>query len=292
MRRYTTAMQRSARILGIALSVLALVALVVWSAELREDRRGLLTVSFLDVGQGDAIFIDAPSGRQVLIDGGPADGGILRRLSAVMPWYDRTIDVIIPTHPDADHIAGLIPVLARYRVGTILHPAVKGETATAQELADALLREGAADVLARRGQIIELGKGAYLEVLAPDRDATGIATNDGCVVTRLVYGETAFMLGCDASQAVEKYLVALDGAALKADVLKAGHHGSRTSSAPLFVGYVDPAWVVYSRGCGNTFGFPHQETIDTMARFGIPALDTCTEGTVRFVSDGERVWRK
>lgn len=287
--RYNTAMQRSTRILGITLLVLAAIAAVIWLALMHEDRGRQLRVSFLDIGQGDAIFIDAPSGRQVLIDGGPADGGILRRLPGVIPWYDRSIDVIIPTHPDADHIAGLIGVMSRYQVSYIVHSDVAGDTATAQELVASMHREGAKDVAAQRGQIIDLGKGAYLEVLSPDRSVHGVATNDGCVVTRLVYGKTAFMLSCDAPQSVEKYLVALDGKALKSDVLKAGHHGSRTSSAPLFVGFVHPEAVVYSRSCDNTFGFPHRETIDTMARFGIPVADTCQEGTITYVSDGERV---
>lgn len=298
--RYTAAMNMSVKILGVALLVLAVITIVVWSVVLREDRAGVLTISFLDIGQGDAIFIDAPSGRQVLIDGGPADGGILRRLATVIPWYDRTLDVVIPTHPDADHIAGLIPIFERYRVGHVLHSDVAGDTATARELAAKMRGEGAVDIVAQRGQIVDLGPSssaeqalhAYLEVLSPDRSVANVATNDGCVVTRLVYGSTAFMLGCDAPQSVEKYLVALDGKALTSDVLKAGHHGSRTSSAPLFVGYVDPQWVVYSRGCDNTFGFPHKETVDTMARFGIPAADTCIEGTVTFKSDGKTVWRE
>jgi competence protein ComEC len=298
--RYNTAMQRSTRILGIALLVLAAIAAVIWLALIHEDRGRQLRVSFLDIGQGDAIFIDAPSGRQVLIDGGPADGGILRRLPGVIPWYDRSIDVIIPTHPDADHIAGLIGVMSRYQVSYIVHSDVAGDTATAQELVASMRREGAKDVVAQRGQIIDLGPSnasgqgvhVYLEVLSPDRRVQGVATNDGCVVTRLVYGKTAFMLSCDAPQSVEKYLVTLDGKAIKSDVLKAGHHGSRTSSAPLFVGFVNPAAVVYSRRCDNTFGFPHRETVDTMARFGIPVADTCTEGTITYVSDGETVWRE
>ncbi len=279
----------SSRILGAAILILAALCAAVWYAALREDRGGMLTVSFLDIGQGDAIFIDAPSGREALIDGGPADGGILRRLAQVMPFYDRSIDVIIPTHPDADHIAGLIPVLARYAVSYIVHSDVEGDTQTAKELVAAMRREGAADVIAKRGQIIDLGGGAYLEVLSPDRSVAGVETNTGCVVTRLVYGATSFMLPCDAPQAIEKYLVSLDGTALQSDVLKAGHHGSRTASAPLFVGMVDPQWTVFSRGCGNSYGFPHQETVDTMARFGIPTLDTCAEGTITFESDGKTV---
>lgn len=280
---------RSSWILGVGILLLAAACAAIWYAALYEDRAGMLTVSFLAIGQGDAIFIDAPSGRQVLIDGGPASGGIVRKLSIVMPFYDRSIDVIIPTHPDADHIAGLIPVLARYDVSYVVHSDVQGDTKTAKELVAAMRREGAQDVVARRGQIIDLGDGAYLEVLSPDRTVAGVDTNTGCVVARLVYGATAFMLPCDAPQSVEKYLVALDGQALKADVLKAGHHGSRTASSPLFVGMVDPAWAVYSRGCGNTYGFPHQETIATMARFGIPVEDTCEQGTIMFTSDGKTV---
>ncbi len=276
----------------IMLGVLALIALGVAHALVHESRGGLLTLTFLDVGQGDAIFIDAPSGRQVLVDGGPIDGGVLRALSRVLPWYDRTIDIVIPTHPDADHIAGLVGILARYRVAHIVYPSVAGDTDTARELMAAIRREGAQDTEAKRGQIIDLGDGAYLEVLWPERKVAGMATNDGCTVTRLVYGETAFMLPCDAPQAIEKYLVSLDGEALRAQVLKAGHHGSNTSSAPLFVGTIDPRWVVYSRGCDNAFGFPHRETIDTTVRFGIPALDTCTEGSITFASDGQDVWRK
>lgn len=278
--------------LGIVLAMMCLAAGVTLSTAFREDRAGILRVSFLDVGQGDAILIDSPTGRQVLIDGGPADGGVVRRLGALLAWHDRAIDVVIPTHPDADHIAGLIDVLARYQVGLILRPSVSGETETARALVETLRQEGAAQIVAERGQVIDLGRGAYLEVLTPDRDAARIATNDGCIVTRLVYGDTAFLFPCDAPQAVEKYLVSLDGSALKSDVLKAGHHGSRTSSAPLFVGYVDPVRVVYSRGCDNDFGFPHQETRDTFRRFGIEELDTCTEGTITFESDGRSVRRE
>ncbi len=98
------------------------------------------------------------------------------------------------------------------------------------------------------------------------------------------------MLDCDAPQSIENYLVKLDGKNLKSDVLKAGHHGSKTSSSPLFVGYVDPAYAVYSRSCDNTYGFPHAETVSTFARFDVPTLDTCKQGTITFVSDGTKVW--
>src|SRR3989338_2525332 len=293
-------MRRSAQIKGIAIAILLTIVLCISYAAWHEDRRGLLTVSFLNIGQGDSIFIDAPSGRQVLIDGGP-NSGILRELSKVMPWYDRSIDVVIPTHPDADHVSGLIDVLDRFEISTVVHSSVQGDTSTAQALVDAMKQEGAREITARRGQVIDLGSTgspqagrphAYLEVLSPDRLAPHVDTNDGCVVTRLVYGKTSLMLSCDAPQTIENYLVSLDGNALHSDVLKAGHHGSKTSSSPSFLGFVNPEYGVYSRGCNNRYGHPAPETVARFAQFGIPTLDTCTDGTVPFVSDGVSVKRR
>ncbi len=299
-------MRKSVRLTCVILLVLLFAVATVWYAVLREDRRGLLTVSFLDIGQGDAIFIDAPSGRQVLIDGGPGTA-VLRQLATVMPWYDHSIDVVIPTHPDADHITGLIDVLARYRIGTVIQSSVLGSTATWNMLEKSIGAEGAQVLTAARGQIVELGSTgspqaahAYLEILYPDRPLPHVETNDGSVVARLVYGDTSFMLTGDASQGIENYLVRLDGSTtlatggsnLKSDVLKAGHHGSKTSSSPLFLGYVAPAYAVFSRGCDNSYGHPAPETLARFAQFGIPTLDTCEEGTITFVSDGQTVTRK
>jgi competence protein ComEC len=284
-------MRKSSRLTSIAIAVLLCVVAIIWYAALREDRHGLLTVSFLDIGQGDSIFIDAPSGRQVLIDGG-RNALVLQRLSAVMPWWDRTIDVVIPTHPDADHIGGLVDVLARYKVGMIIHSSVEGDTQTAQALVEAMRQEGSRNVVAMRGQVVHLGDGAYLQILYPDRSVPHVDTNDGSVVVHLIYGNTSFMLTGDAPQGVENYLVALDGASLHSDVLKAGHHGSKYSSGPLFLGFVSPEFGVFSRGCNNTYGHPAPEVVARFKSFGIPTFDTCKDGTITFVSDGASVVRK
>lgn len=284
-------MRKSARLIGWIIVALLVLLAVVWQAIASEYRGGALAVSFLDVGQGDSIFIDAPSGRQVLIDGGP-DSSVLRKLSREMPWYDRTIDVVVATHPDLDHIGGLIDVLSRYDVSTVVRSSAEGNTAAAEELARAIPREGARSLVARRGQIIDLGSGAYLEILSPDRDLSRADTNVGCVVARLSYGNTSFMFSCDAPQAMEEYVASLDGAALKSDVLKAGHHGSRTSSSALFVGFVNPSYAVISRGCDNRYGHPHREVIELFEKFGIPIADTCIDGTITFISDGNTVVRK
>jgi competence protein ComEC len=284
-------MRKSSRLVLACLLLLSAVLLVIWYAAWQEDRKGLLTVSFLDVGQGDAIFIDAPSGRQVLIDGGP-DASVLRALSRAMPWYDRSIDIVLATHPDLDHIGGLIDVLPRYHVSSIFTSSVEGNTSGWERFVREAHDETPDVRAAERGQIIDLGKGARLEILFPDRPVSGLETNTGCVVSRLVYGATSFILPCDTDKSIEQYLARLDGENLKSNILKAAHHGSKTSSLPLFVGYVSPEYAVYSRGCDNSYGHPHQETIDTFARFGIPTLDTCEEGTITFVSDGQTVWRR
>lgn len=285
---------KSAKILWITLLVLVIVTSCIWYAVIREDRGNLLTISFLDIGQGDSIFIDAPSGRQVLIDGGK-NRSVLRELSKVMPWYDRTIDVVIGTHPDADHIGGLPDVLSRYKVALVVESSVKDEggadSAALEKAASTEASEGAKRLVAERGQIIDLGEGAYLEILFPDRAVPAVETNTGSIALRLVYGDTSFMLTGDSPQAIENYLVKLDADALESSVLKAGHHGSRTSSSELFVGFVSPEYAIYSRGCDNSYGHPHDEVIEIFKKLEIPTLDTCTDGTITFVTDGKTLER-
>ena len=170
----------SARWVLVSLLGLSAIGAIVWSAVFNAYTHNL-RVSFFNVGQGDAIFIQSPSGAQVLIDGGP-DRSVLRELGSVMPWWDRTIEVVIATHPDADHVSGLIDVLERYRVSYILEPGVRTDTPQAESMLQAVANEDAVYVLARRGQVIDLGDGARLEILFPDRDVIGIHCGD------LVYG--------------------------------------------------------------------------------------------------------
>ena len=286
-------MKRSAILWGVLL-LLVVMTMGVWGAVVELSRPGQLRVTFLNVGQGDAILIESPTRRQVLIDGG-RDRAVLRELGTVMPWWDRSIDVVIATHPDADHVGGLFEVLARYEVHTIFQSGVQNDTPQTESLLSAVSRErsnGAEERLARRGQVIDIGDGAYIEILFRDRDVSGLETNTASIVLRVVYGDTSFLLNGDSPQAIEEYLVHLDGGHLKSNVLKAGHHGSDTSSAISFVGYVSPDWVVFSRGCDNTYGHPHQEVVDLMARFEIQTKDTCLDGPVGFVSDGKSVLAK
>src|SRR3989338_5921495 len=286
-------MRASSKVTLIFLVILVVLSVAIWYAVIREERGDILRVSFLDIGQGDAIFIDAPSGRQVLIDGGKGSA-VLRQLASVMPWYDKTIDVVVGTHPDQDHIGGLVEVLRRYMVPLVVKSStLDTEGADYKAFEKAIDDERDVRVLeAVRGEVIDLGGGARLEILFPDRGLAAVETNTGSIVMRLVYGETAFMLTADSPDEIENYVVALDGAKIKSNVLKAGHHGSKKSSAPAFVGFVDPEYAVFSRGCDNSYGHPAPETIATFLRFQIPMFDTCVEGAITFVSDGRTVTRK
>lgn len=274
-------------------SVFVFINIFVWSAVLAQEDSGVLTVAFLDVGQGDAIFIEAPNGNQMLIDGGP-NASVLRQLSEIMPFHDRAIDIVLATHPDKDHVAGLIDVFERYDVGRYIDPGVSHDSGTYETLLRSVEAEGAPYVHARRGMriILDAERGVYADVLFPDRDVTNIETNTGSIIMRLVYGESEFMLTGDAPHSIERHVVALDGAKLKSDVLKAGHHGSRTSSATEFVALVDPDIAVISAGRNNSYGHPHQEVLDTLARFDVEVFSTTEEGTIIFTSDGMTIRRE
>lgn len=278
---------------GIFLGVLALIAGFSWYVLLREERGGILAVSFLDVGQGDAIFIEAPNGTQVLLDAGP-DSSVLRALSSVMPFYDRTIDMLIVSNPDKDHIAGFIDVLKRYDVGWEVEPGTQTATAVYAALGKGVSAEGIELLTPKAGDRIVLDKkrGVFLDVLFPDRDVSGLGTNDGSLIMKLTYGEVCYMLTGDTTKGVEEYLVQLYGEQLDCDVLKVAHHGSRTSSAPEFVSAVSPDFAVISLGEGNTYGHPHKETLDTLNSAGVEIFRTDEFGTIIFETDGINLWKK
>ncbi|MEK9184267.1 MAG: ComEC/Rec2 family competence protein [Patescibacteria group bacterium] len=256
-----------------------------------EPTSELLTVSFLDVGQGDAILIESPEGVQLLIDGG-RDRAVVRELPRVMSPLDRSIDMVLATHPDADHIGGLPDVLNRYRVSYYLSPGIEHGTSQAERLGAAVEDElGAVSILARKGMRIHLGESVYADVLYPDRDVSKAETNSGSVVVRLVYGNTSFMFTGDAPSSVEDYLIALGGE-LDSDVLKAGHHGSHTSTSAAWLDAVTPSVVVISAGKDNSYGHPHEEVLERVRASGASVASTVEDGTIIFKSDGRTMVHK
>lgn len=248
-----------------------------------------LQVHFLDVGQGDSAFIETPSGVQVLIDGGK-DASVLRELGEVMDFSDKTIDMVVGTHPDKDHIGGLVDVLEQYEVGVILTTENKGETATAEIYNKLKNAEGAKIINARRGQEFALDASTTLRVIYPDSDPTDMETNTSSIVLQLIYDESEFLFMGDAPKSIEEYLVLIEGEHLQSDVLKVGHHGSRTSTSELFLDEVQPMFAVISAGRENSYGHPHVEVTDMLFNFGVEMLETATGGTITFLSDGSQLW--
>jgi competence protein ComEC len=253
---------------------------------------GLLTVAFLDVGQGDAIFIETPDGVQVLIDGGPG-GVVLEKLSAVMSLFDRNLDVVLVTHTDQDHVGGLVDVLSRYQVDRIVKTENKNDTETAETFSALALAEKNAEVIiARAGQEYLLGASTTLLILSPYGNPTNWESNSASIVAQLQYGDTYFMLTGDAPSGIEDYLVGSYGHLLKSDVLKLGHHGSKTSSSMEFLKTVNPLYAIVSSGEDNRYGHPSKEVLDRVEMVEAEVLSTVNEGTIIFKSDGNRVWVK
>jgi len=273
------------------LGVLLFVNALIWYALIQDGGKGVLTVAFLDVGQGDAIYIEAPNGNQLLIDGGRGKG-MLRELAKVMPFYDRSIDVVLATHPDQDHIGGLPELLNRYEVKTILRSGVIHDTGVYHALNKVIQTRKVEEIFARRGMRIHLDNNVYLEILFPDRDVTHFKPNDASVVTRLVYNETEFIFTGDAPKDIEEYVASLDGNSLQSDVLKVGHHGSKTSTSELFLGAVLPSIAVISVEEDSRYGHPHEEVLETLTEFNIEIVATSEAGTIVFESDGKKLWRR
>lgn len=259
------------------------------SSELSSDQN--LTVTFLNIGQGDSTFIETAAGKQVLIDGGP-DSAVLRELSSVMSPWDRTVDIVVGTHPDKDHIGGLVEVLSRYQVSTLLTTENRGETIISAAYQEAILDEtGVAAWYARAGDIIDLGDGVTLAVFSPADNPALLESNTASIVLQLRYGGIEFMLTGDAPVGIEDYLVKAYGAELlESEVLKLGHHGSQTSTGELFLQAVSPRYAVVSAGKDNSYGHPHPDVVARTTSFGSEILSTAESGRITFETDGISVW--
>lgn len=266
-------------------SIAVWLAPYVWSTDVHADH---LQVSFLAVGQGDAIFIETPDGVQVLVDGGP-NSAVLGLLADELTPFDRDLDMIIGTHPDLDHVAGLVDVVDRYTVNTIVATEAVGASPAAQAWQQRIEQMQATVLFARAGQVIPLGASTTLTVLSPTFDPTDIPSNAGSIVAMLSYGEIDFLLTGDAGHGIEDFLITQNGAALEAEVLKLGHHGSDTSSGSTFLQTVRPLYAVVSAGINNRYNHPHPDVLQRVAAVGATTLTT-QHGSVHFYTDGQQVW--
>ena len=271
-----------------AVSAAGLVTLLIWWAAFSLPD-GRLHLYFLDVGQGDGILIVTPSGRQVLVDGGGSPQALLSELGAVVPFWDRSLDMALLTHPDKDHMAAQTQAVDRYEVGMAVTTQAALQSDDAKYWAQQLQRAQTPVTAQHAGGWIDLGDGVALWVISPD--ANGYIgpdpDNENSLVVKLVYGDFSALLTGDGGLASEAQWMAA-GAQIESTVLKAGHHGSRTSTGRAFVDAVNPQVAVIQAGADNRYGHPHEETLANLA--GRTVLRTDLHGRVHIASDGRHMW--
>jgi competence protein ComEC len=252
---------------------------------------GRLHVAFLDVGQGDAILITTPRGGRILVDGGPAPSAVLAALGRRIPFWERTLNWVVNTHPESDHLAGLIAVLERYQAKQVLISPVETRSALYTAWDTLLQRSGIRHVVGQSGMRIDTSDGVSIEVLHPASSSRYAHVNEYSLVLRVTLGNVRFLLTGDITAEVEHTL--LDRHVdLKADVLKVPHHGSTTSSSPAFLQAVQPRIAVLSVATDNALGLPAEEVLQRYQAMDIPVMRTDQNGTVEFITDGKQLWTR
>jgi len=242
---------------------------------------GELDVHFIDVGQGDSILLNLGE-TEVLIDAGEKSPGVVNYLKK---YVDGPLEVMVATHPHADHIGGLPAVLGSFQVQQVWYNGEKSDTKTYADFTTAVQAEGTEIHIGKRGDKITTGLLSF-SVLNPFNLAG--TTNNNSIVLNLLYGVVDFLFTGDAEKESEAaMLLAADMPVPHADVLKVGHHGSRTASSKDFLALVSPKVAVYSAGTGNTYGHPHQETLAALAQAGTMVYGTDINGTVTISTNGE-----
>jgi competence protein ComEC len=277
------------------LALLALAALValVLVASARPD--GRLHVSILDVGQGDAILLQGPSGSRILVDTGPDPERLLPQLDARIPAWDRRLDLLLLTHPHEDHVGGAALLLRRYRIARIAEPGMRGTGPGWDALAAELGRQARQTWHPAAGTRMHLDA-VSLAVLWPRRGEvtetpgrTGTAVNNTSIVLDIRYGARRVLLMGDAEQEVDAALLAdgsLSASQPRVDLLKVAHHGSRTATTAPFLAATRPAVAVVSVGADNPFGHPAPATLDRLRAAGARVLRTDLDGPVTATTDG------
>jgi competence protein ComEC len=277
-----------------------------WKEVFALQEKQYLLVDFLDVGQGDSAFIQTPEGHQILIDGGP-DASLLGKLSSLMPFWDKSIDLVILTHPEKDHMAGLLDLLQIYKVDYFVWTGVVKNDAENKQLAvllnkvqnpppenfflAALNQNTPTKVLAASaGEEIKAGN-LLIDILYPFENLAGKelknTSNDTGIVSKLIFGENSFLFTGDISSAAEKDIVN-SGENILSDVLKVAHHGSKYSTSDLFLENVKPKIAVIEVG-KNSYGHPTPEVLQRLEKFGIKVFRTDKDGDIKFVSDGNNL---
>ena len=245
-----------------------------------------LVINFLDIGQGDAILITTPQGRDIIIDGGP-DNTLIYKLGKYLPFYDRQIDLMVLTHPDSDHLVGLVEVLNRYQVSHVLLTGVSDDLPAYQELWKKIKTHNVKVLIAGNVKAIQVESGLVIDIFHPQESLEGKIfedNNEQSLVFKLEYKNFFSVLFTgDASKALEDALIS-QNFDLQADILKIGHHGSDTSSGVEFLKKVSPNLAIILAG-ENRFGHPHGQVLQRLKDQSIKFLSTKSEGDIMILVD-------
>ncbi|MGM0482346.1 MAG: ComEC/Rec2 family competence protein [Patescibacteria group bacterium] len=267
----------------LSVSLLILLNIFVYSVIFIEETGPELKLTFFDVGQGDCALIESRSGNRMLIDVG---GGVdtAHSVAESLPFYDQSLDIVLITHPHADHMDGFVPLLEAVDVTYVLDSGSGYKTGLVDEYEEALDQNDIRRIYTRRGMIIDLGDGVFVHTLFPERDTRLMDPDDSSVWVKIDHKESSFLFTGDSSSSVEEYLVDLDGEVLESDIFQAGHHGSKTSNSLDLLEVVLPRYVVVSAGEDNSYGHPNDEVLETFDYVGADVLETSKEGDIVFIS--------
>lgn len=268
-----------------ALIMTGIVFVMTTSIFIIDHQPGKFKVVFLDVGQGDAIFIQTPEKYQILIDTG-ASSVITSELGSVMAPWDRSLDMIIITHPDMDHFGAMEDVLEHYVVDTIIDNGFYHDDEFS-EYATLVKQEGSTYVRPHNGYRVALPGDVILTFISVPDFGQGSDKNDESIIVRVDYKKASFLFTGDASVDIEEMLVDEHPELLDIAILKLGHHGSKTSSSELFLQATTPQIAVISAGIGNRYGHPHPDVMQRASDLGIRTVCTCDDGRIMFVEKDE-----
>jgi len=272
----------------LILGILFLANFFAWLVVFDIKNHKFLEVVFFDVGQGDAIFIETPQRHQILIDGGPSSK-VIEKLAKAIPFWDRTIDLVILSHPEKDHLTGLLEVLKRYKIENILWNGIVREIPEYKEWLTLLAKEKANVKIAKIGQRISCKNCQWkIEILYPFENLEGKEfqeSNDTSIVNKLTIEQISFLFTGDISHKVEKSLI-LTPLDLKSKILKIAHHGSKTSTSKEFLEKVLPEVAIISVG-ENRYGHPDKKILENLEKYGIKCLRTDQKGDIKIISNGK-----
>lgn len=284
-------MRRGQAWLWFSIAVLFIIGTALVLVRTHQPKEKLFEINVLDVGQGDAILLETPQGQNILIDGGP-DNKVLRRLGEELPFWERRIDLMVVSHPHEDHIAGLNPVLERYTVGAVMITGVEANSPTYRHFLDLVQQKQIPLYIADRPEEMKIGE-IVLHILYPLKSFQGKRIgnlNNSSIVIKASYKDIDVLLSGDAEEPEEQELVEA-GVDVEAEIFKAGHHGSETSSGEALLHKVKPQLILISDGAGNSYGHPSPRTLKRFERLGIPVRRTDLEGTIRIRTDGKQIYQ-